>query len=194
MRRTCSAGLCMTLLAVTLSAALCTAIHAQDMPPATPAPGQRTPRATHTPPVHVTNLGPSSQQPAVAYKIVYTISQVEEGRALSSRKFEISADTGGSLSHVHVGKRVLIKGSNLQVGLSIDAQLIAKVEGVELQSTIEHTSLAPRTGGQAVPEVRESRLQTATLMPEGKLVTLGALDDLASSRHYQVTAVITRQP
>jgi hypothetical protein len=181
------------LPALALAAIFCVATYAQDIPPETPSPPQQRPRATHTPPVRVTNLVPSSTVPPVAYKVVYTLSQMDGRRTVSTRKFEVSAETGGPLSHIRVGRRVMLNGTSQQLGTLIDVQLIAKPEGVELQTVVEQSDLAPQTAGHTESEIRESRLQTATLMPEGQSITLGGIDDLASTRHYEIAAVLTRQ-
>jgi hypothetical protein len=134
--------------------------------------------------------------PPVPYRVVFTLTQKEAGKVERSRTFELSFDSDSPGTEVTTGRRITlaVEGSpagtvTYNIGATIHARLVQEPAGVELQSTIEQTSLVPGVAGK-VPEVHQANLTTATLMPEGQLVVLGALDDLDSSRHFEVTAAV----
>jgi hypothetical protein len=137
--------------------------------------------------------------PPVPYRVVFTLTQKEEGKLEQSRTFELSFDSDSPGTEMTTGRRVTLAvgGSpagtvTYNIGVTIHARLVQEPAGVELQSTIEQTSLAPGVAGKE-PQVHQANLTTATLMPEGQPVLLGALDDLDSSRHFEVTATVHRR-
>jgi hypothetical protein len=137
--------------------------------------------------------------PPVPYRVVFTLTQKEAGKLEQSRTFELSFDSDSPGTEMTTGRRVTLAvgGSpagtvTYNIGVTIHARLVQEPAGVELQSTIEQTSLAPGVAGKE-PQVHQANLTTATLMPEGQPVLLGALDDLDSSRHFEVTATVHRR-
>jgi hypothetical protein len=137
--------------------------------------------------------------PPVPYRVLFTLTQKEAGKVVQSRTFELSFDSDSPGTEMTTGRRVTlaVEGSvtgtvTYNIGVTLHARLVQEPAGVELQSTVEQTSLAPGAAGKR-PEVHQATLTTATLMPEGQPVLLGALDGMDSSRHFEVTATVHRR-
>lgn len=138
-------------------------------------------------------------RPRKAYRITYTITDVDNGKRMGSQHLSLVV-VAGEKSTVKHGSRVPIvtgmyakesSGENsqvqyLDVGLSIEASL----DGDRLRSKVEQTSLADEKSGIGTqdPVVRQTMVEATSDMETGKTLALGSLDIPGTTRHQEIEA------
>jgi type II secretory pathway component GspD/PulD (secretin) len=138
-------------------------------------------------------------RPRKAYRITYTITEVDNGKRTGSQRLAMVV-VEGEKSTVKHGSRVPIvtgvfakesPGENsqvqyLDVGLNIEAFL----DGDRLRSKVEQTGVAEEKSGIGAqdPIVRQTTIEATSDMASGKTVMLGSLDIPGTTRHQEIEA------
>jgi hypothetical protein len=142
------------------------------------------------------------------YRLIYTITQTEEGKRVGEQHFALLVVSGGK-TWLKQGNRLPIvtgyvggsgdAGSSKQdsqvtyvdVGLNIEASLDGYPDGVRLHSKVEQSGLADEKSGIGVqdPVIRQSTLDATSTLEPGKPLVLGSLDMPGSTRHMDVAVV-----
>lgn len=135
-----------------------------------------------------------------AYRLTYTISEIEGGKRTGTQNLVLIVISGGK-TELKQGSRIpVVTGTGdatssahnsqvqyVDVGLNIEASL----DGMRLDTKIEQSSLAEEKSGVGPqdPIVRQTALEEmVTLMP-GKPLVLGSLDIPGSTRHQEIEVV-----
>jgi type II secretory pathway component GspD/PulD (secretin) len=133
------------------------------------------------------------------YRLKYTITDIEGGKSLGVEHFELVAAEGarailkqGSREPIVTGSYDTGTGKQNQevqyqdVGLNIGATL----DGESLHSKVERTSPAEERSGVGAgagdPILRQTVLDTTTILTPGKKVALGSLDIPGGTRHMEI--------
>jgi len=143
-------------------------------------------------------------KPRKTYRLAYTISESEGGKAGSSQHFSIVVLLGNKTS-LKQGSRVpIVTGSfdsgtsqaNTQVqyidlGLNIEASLEGTLDGFRLHTKIEQSSPSDEKSGVGAqdPIIRQSVLDSTASIVLGKPVVLGSLDIPGTIKHQEVEVV-----
>jgi type II secretory pathway component GspD/PulD (secretin) len=137
-------------------------------------------------------------RPQKLYRLTYTITGMDGGKAVGVEHFELVVPGRGKAT-LKQGSRVpIVTGSydvagtttpNTQVqyqdvGLSIEASL----DGESLQTKVEQTSVADERSvvGLQDPILRQTVLDATANLTVGKSAVLGALDIPGSTRHQEI--------
>ena len=144
-------------------------------------------------------------RPKKAYRLTYTITDVDGGKRIGVQHFSTIAIDGQRSVVKQVSKVPVVTGSYnnassqaesqvtyLDVGLIFDATLSNVSGGALLRSKVERSSMAEeRSGvGPQDPVVRSTSLEGMSLLTAGKPVVLGSLDIPGSTRHLDVDVMI----
>lgn len=143
-------------------------------------------------------------QPRKVYRLTYTITETEGGKATSTQHVDMVVQAGGK-SVVKQGNRVpIVTGAPkdeslansqqvqyLDVGLNIDATLDGNADSLQLRSRVEQSSVAEEKsgiGGQD-PVIRQTQLDDVSTLTPGKAMVIGSLDLPDGTGHEQVEVV-----
>jgi hypothetical protein len=147
--------------------------------------------------------------PISVYRLDYVIHELDNGKQINQRKYSLSAEAthgpGKDWARVRVGRRVPVPVAakpggeplNFQymdVGMSLDCALREDDGGLVLETSVEMSSVV--TGGelaaQGAPVTRQARANMVSLLTPGKPTIIGTLDDVDSTRSYQIEVTATR--
>ena len=148
-------------------------------------------------------------QPKKTYRLVYTITETDDGKRIGSQHFAIIVVSGARTTFKNGSKvPVQISSSNLgnatskteftylDVGLNIDASLDESVNGIRLRTKVERSSVAEERAGAGAddPMIRQTVLEGTSILTPGKQVILGSLDVPGSTRHLELGVVVEVVP
>lgn len=138
-------------------------------------------------------------RPRKAYRITYTITDVDNGKRMGSQHLAMVV-VEGEKSAVKHGSRVPIvtgifakesPGENsqvqyLDVGLNIEASL----DGDRLRSKVEQTGMSEEKSGIGTqdPVVRQTTIEATSDIAPGKPLVLGSLDIPGTTRQQEIEA------
>lgn len=144
-------------------------------------------------------------QPHKAYRVTYTITELDNGKRTGSQRVALVV-VAGEKSYIKQGNRVpIVTGmynqettkSNsqvqyLDVGLNIEANL----DGDRLRSRVEQSTVSEEKSGIGMqdPVVRQTTIEATSDMTSGKTIVIGSLDIPGTSRHQEIEAVAEPVP
>lgn len=143
-------------------------------------------------------------RPKKAYRLAYTITEMDVGKRIGVQHFAMIV-AGGGRTTLKNGSRVpVVTGSTpgtstqntqvayIDIGLNIDASLDEFANGARLRTKVEQSSVAEeRSGvGSQDPVVRQTILEGTSFLNLGKPLVLGSLDVSGSTRHLDVEVVM----
>jgi type II secretory pathway component GspD/PulD (secretin) len=136
------------------------------------------------------------------YKITYSITGVDNGKATGTQRVELVVPTHGKTA-VKTGHRVpLVTGSTdqdngkanaqvqyIDVGLNIEASLEGTGDVLRLRTKIERSSVADDKSGMGAqdPLIQQTALEGVAILAQGKPTLLGSLDLPGGSRHEEIS-------
>ena len=145
-------------------------------------------------------------RPKKAYRLTYTITDIDNGKTVGGLHFSVVVVTGGRTTLKNGSKVPIATGSYdagnshgeqtqftyLDVGLNIDASLDESPSGTRLKSKVERSSIGEETSGlgKQDPVVRQTVLEGTAILTPGKPVMLGSMDVTGSTRHLDVDVVM----
>ncbi len=151
-----------------------------------------------------------SQTSSKAYRVTYTITEIDGARHLGTQHFTWTVNSESGDSQVKLGSRVpVVTGSYnpeaptahteityLDVGLEINARLRDSAAGMQLFNRIVQSGVSEELSaiGKNDPVVRQATLQNTAMLTQGKPVMLGSLDIPGSTRHLDVEVVLQAVP
>ncbi len=145
-------------------------------------------------------------RPKKAYRLTYTISEMDSGKRIGLQHFAMIV-AGGGRTTLKNGSRVPVatvgsaSGSTtaqssqvnyIDVGLSIDATLDEFATGARLRTKVEQSSVAEERSGVGAqdPIVRQTTIEGTSFLTPGKPLVLGSVDVSGSTRHLDVEVVM----
>ncbi|SPE29519.1 conserved exported hypothetical protein [Acidobacteriia bacterium SbA2] len=138
------------------------------------------------------------QKPITAYRLEFSVRELENGKRLNSRNYMMMAEDG-SFARVRVGNRVPYQTAEKQyqysnVGMNIDCRPHEQEEGVALDITVDFSSVAPpsETAPSYNPVFRSNRSEVQAVVLFGKPTLVTSLDDVETNRHYEIEVTATK--
>jgi hypothetical protein len=142
-------------------------------------------------------------RPHKAYRLIYTITEFDGNKTISTQHFSMIAVDGqhtsmkeGSKIPVATGETgkgedMLTQFTYLDIGMNFDSQVDEVASGVRLQAKVEQSSLGePSTiAGVQEPVVRQTVVQGTSLLTLGKPSMLGSVDVPNSTHHFDIAVV-----
>jgi len=132
-----------------------------------------------------------------AYRIDFSIYEMEEGKRINARHYSMSLNPG-PWSEIKIGTRVPVSSTQgsfqyIDLGTSISCELDEQGEDVSLDVRSDFSNLStPEEQHSAQPIIRQIRINGRALAVSGKPVVIGAVDDPNSNRQFQLEATATR--
>ena len=141
--------------------------------------------------------GVSSEKPMHAYRVDFSISELEEGKKINVRHYALDVNSG-NWNHTKIGTRVPVSTPQtalqyMDVGTSIECRLEEHGDDLDLTVRSEFSNFSSSSEQHSSqPIVRQINISGSTLATAGKPVILGAVDDPNSDRQFQLEATATR--
>lgn len=152
--------------------------------------------------------------PRKAYRLTYTVTEMDGAKTISTHHFAMLAVDGQQIV-VKQGSKVPIatgaynttssdtKAAGIQtqytyidVGLTFDSTLTALGDSAMLKADVERSSVAPETSGVGAqdPIVNQTSLRGIFLLAPGKPARIGSVDMPGTSHHLDVDATLEHLP
>ena len=144
-------------------------------------------------------------QPHKAYRLTYTIAVVEDSKTVGVQHFSLVALEGQRTTLKEGDKIPVATGSfstdnnasqtqftYLDVGMNFDATPTSVAGGVSLKTKVEQSSIGATNtiAGVAEPVVRQSVLESVSIVTLGKPLMLGSIDIPNTTRHLDVDVMV----
>jgi type II secretory pathway component GspD/PulD (secretin) len=139
-------------------------------------------------------------QPPKSYRVSFTLSEVEAGKRLTSRKFSLAL-YGGERSVLKQGQRVpIVTGADkkdsdtgvqvqyVDIGLSLQAN----IDGKRLSTKVEESAIVAGSGlvPNHDPSIDQTVLEGSSTLKLGVPVVLGTLDVPGSAHRQEVEVLV----
>jgi hypothetical protein len=145
-----------------------------------------------------------ASEPGHSYRIDFTISEMEDGKKINSRQYSMSLNSGDQ-NEVKIGTRVPVevKQSEIQyldVGTSIWCRLrdrgafswLSNDVMLNVRSELSSFAVPDQQGQSMRPAIRQVKIDSATIVPMGKSMAVGMVDDPNSKRQFQLEVMVTK--
>jgi len=146
--------------------------------------------------------------PKKTYRLNYTVTELDDNKPTGTQHFSMVVTADKNTSMKEGTKIPVVTGSYsdsatpssgiqtqftyLDIGMNFDASIAELANGVRLKYKVEASSLGtPVTiDGVTEPVVRQSVLDSSTVLPLDKPVMLGSIDVPDSTRHLDIAVVL----
>jgi hypothetical protein len=137
-------------------------------------------------------------QDSTIYRVSYKVNEVENGKTINSRSYTLMAKTD-STATVRIGSRVpyLVEKdtpSYMNVSMNIDCNVSKQEGNLVINTKLDMTTLEgsrPAAGLGSYPVIGTFQLQNSAAATLGKSAFVGAAEDVASNRHYEIEVTVT---
>jgi hypothetical protein len=145
---------------------------------------------------------PKEERPLSFYKIDYALRELQDGKVINTRNYMLTVEDGDRGSS-KVGARVPVSNgmgekqfSYMDIGVNIDCRVVGRGDYVSLATTVEISSFAlpeqtANTSGLP-PVLRQARANMAAVVPVNKATIIGVIDDVNSSKRYEIAVTATK--
>jgi type II secretory pathway component GspD/PulD (secretin) len=145
-------------------------------------------------------------RPIATWKLTYTLTQTDGGQAAGTPQRVTVIVTQGSKTQLKLGTKVpLVTGSTgdsspstqvqyIDVGLNLEAKIDGASDSPLLETSIEQSSVADERSGIGAqdPMIRQTKLEEALNLAEGRTMTIGTLDLPGSTRQEKIEVTAER--
>lgn len=140
-----------------------------------------------------------SVKPLEAYRLDFSVNEVEEGKKLNSRQYSMNLNANDG-NEIKIGTRVPVEPKQgefqyLDVGTSIWSKLALRNSQLELTVRADVSNFAipeQSSGHESRPLIRQMRINASTLVFLGKPMIVGSVDDPNSKRQFQLEVTVTK--
>jgi hypothetical protein len=142
----------------------------------------------------------AEQKPLEAYHLEFAINELEDGKKINSRQYSTNLNTNDG-NEIKIGTRVPVEAKEgeiqyLDVGTNIFARVGEHRGQTELVVRAEISNFAiPEQGTEKHdphPVLRQLKISGSTLLPLGKPIVMGSVDDPNSKRQFQLEVTVTK--
>lgn len=134
----------------------------------------------------------------VAYRLDYSVNELEDGKKINSRQYSMNLNAGDA-NDIKIGARVPVEPKNggfqyLEIGTNIWCRLKERGGSLALEVRAEISNIAApdQQAQQSWPVVRQVQINASTVVIPGKPVPLGLVDDPSSRRQFQLEVTVTK--
>lgn len=146
----------------------------------------------------------SLDHPHKSYRLVYTITELDGDKTISTQHMSMVAVIGQRTSVKEGDKVPLATGTTgennstqtqftyIDVGMNFDATIEEQNDGVSLKSKVEQSSVGPTNtiAGVAEPVIRQTVLEGFSLLTLNKPVMLGSIDVPTTTHRFDIAVVL----
>lgn len=134
-----------------------------------------------------------------SYHLDFAVIELEDGKKINTRQYSTYLNTNDS-SEIKIGTRIPVEEKEgqiqyLDVGTDISARITENRGQSELTVRAELSSFAlPEQADKqnAHPVLRQLRIGGVTMLPLGKPIIIGSVDDPTSKREFQLQVTVTK--
>jgi hypothetical protein len=139
-----------------------------------------------------------------AYRLDYTMTELDEGKKINSRQFSMNSRSGDS-NEIKIGTRVPVESKQgefqyLDVGMNIRCHLADQTDGAQpgstvslsVQADVSNFAIPEQQGQNMRPTIRQMRIEASTITPLGKPMVIGVVDDPNSKHQFQLEVTVTK--
>lgn len=137
-------------------------------------------------------------KPLSFYKVEYVLRELQDGKVINSRSY-IMTIADRERGEVKVGARVPVPtsettGQYMDVGTNIQCKVVGATDFTLLETSIEISSFAlpEQSPGRTQPIVRQMHTSMAAVVPNGKQTIIGVMDDVNSTKRYEIAVTATK--
>ncbi len=152
----------------------------------------------------------SAKEPVRAYRLDFSLNELEGEKKVNGRHYSISLDVPGDRHDVKIGTRVPVatatsasSGSTastqfqyLDIGTHIWCSLKEHGDQLELQAGAEISNIdataGHESGGVTNPVLRQIKIDGSTVAVPGKPTVIGSADDPTSNRQFQLEVTVSK--
>lgn len=195
----------------------------QDAPPTPPngdrsgpPPGQRAgarPGAVLPPLPHLDRDDWATQRTVSGpYRLAFTISEMDGDKRVNSQHYVVAADADAPPTELRLGTKIPVETAAslsggvgisptqteityIDIGLNLRVRLRQFANGLELSSNVSQSAVDSQ---QALPKrspvIRQTTLESTVLLTENKPTMIGTMDELGSTRRFQIEVELTKIP
>jgi hypothetical protein len=147
------------------------------------------------------SLNPGPQKPLGAYRLAFSINELEDGKKINTRRYSMNlTDGGGGGRNLKIGTRVPVQAEQgkfeyLDIGTNINAQIRNWETPLGLYVNAEISSFPASNEGRASgipPLIRQLRIEGTTVIVPDKPMIIGSVDDPDSKREFQLEVLVTK--
>lgn len=143
-----------------------------------------------------------------AYRLTYTLAEMDGTKRVGSHRYEIVLDAGHDVppARLSLGTKVPVETGELEgnstsqsisyidVGLTIEARLQLFANGLELRSHVIQSAVDSQQSLPKAPVIRQTDFSSAVLVNEGKSLTIGNVDMPGTTHVLQIQVELTKIP
>ncbi len=140
------------------------------------------------------------EKAATAYRVEYTIREMEGNKAINTRKYMLMA-ASDQVARTRVGSRVPIVTGDMKqvqyqdVGMNIDCRVDDRGDQLLLHTTVESSSVAAPEGSSVAtstgnPVFRRVNSTVTAAVTLGKPTIVGSMDDVTSNHRYEIEVTV----
>lgn len=145
---------------------------------------------------------PSAEKATAAYRLDFSVNEMEDGKKINSRQYSMIIKTEGS-NEIKIGTRVPVDAGQdtwqyLDVGTNIWSRLEDQKGQVGLVTRADISNFATPEQNQLLqrdarrPLIRQLHIDASTIAVLGKPMLLGSVDDPASKRQFQLEVTVEK--
>ena len=141
---------------------------------------------------------PESSEPAVAYRLDYSVNELDDGKKINTRQYSMNLNAGDANS-IKIGARVPVEAKNgefqyLDIGTNIWSRLKERANTLtlEVRAEISNIGASEQQSQSPRPVVRQVQINASTVVLPGKPMALGVVDDPSSKRQFQLEVTVTK--
>lgn len=144
-------------------------------------------------------------RPLSFYKVEYVLRELQDGKAINSRNYMMTIEDR-DWGEAKVGARVPVNTGGggpsmptsqwqyMDIGINIRCRPVGMNDFTSLQTTVEISSFAlpEKEATASQPVVRQMKTDMAAVVPNGKQTVIGVIDDVNSTKRYEIAVTATR--
>ena len=147
---------------------------------------------------------PETSEPGHAYRLDFSVSEIEDGKKINSRQYSMNMGSGGQ-NEIKIGTRVPVEPKNgefqyIDVGTNIwcrlrdrgDVTWLANDVMLNVRSEISNFAVPEQQGQNMRPIIRQLKIDAGTIAVLGKPMVVGIVDDPNSKRQFQLEVTVTK--
>lgn len=147
---------------------------------------------------------PEATEPGHAYRLDFTVSEMEDGKKINFRQYSMNT-RGGEQDELKIGTRVPVESKSgefqyIDVGTNIlcrlrdiaDVTWLANDVMLNLRAEISNFAVPEQQGQNMRPILRQLKIESSTIAVVGKPLVVGSVDDPNSKHQFQLEVTVTK--
>jgi len=142
--------------------------------------------------------GESPEKSVDAYRVDFTISEMEDGKKINAREYSMNLNAGDA-NAIKVGTRVPVEAKQgelqyIDVGTNIWSRIKESGSGLvlEVRAEISNFAVPDQASRNRMPLLRQMQINASTVTIPGRPTVMGSVDDPNSMKQFQLEMTATK--